>query len=386
LVFATAAFSWTDATHAKEASDADSKALGAEKKAMDEYLALHIEQAIERLESAITRCGDSACSPHVRAHLHLSLGFVYGAGKKDFKTARNEFGKALLIDRDLPLDPDMQSRDVSRTYREAQAEAAGASAVPPSTPPKPSATEALSGPTLSPVDEGQGISRSESGTSAPEPRSESPFARDSVALFAEADLALLTPISNVCSPGGPANWVCFNPDRSRYAGTPQPHLDNNNIKPGLGFSTVRLVGAYDHVLGLHWSFGLRLGLALNGGPTPPGGSAFVPVHAEARVAYLFIPEPASLVPFAFLAGGVAEVDTRVSVLVAEVPCSIGLAPACARRLSAWRRAGFTFVATGGGARLAIGAHGALVGDVRLSVTFGSVALVVTPELGYAYVF
>jgi hypothetical protein len=385
--------SMTAPARAQGATGTDSKALAAEKKAMDDYLGLHIGQAVERLQSAIKTCGDSACSARVRAHLHLSLGFVYGAGNRDLKSARDEFAKALKIDKNLPLDPDMASRDVSRAFKDAQADAGSESTAPPSSATAPAqggalSTDSLFAPPLSAVDDRERSSTHEElrGKTAEAARTESPFAQDSVALYAEADLALLTPVSNVCSPGAPANWVCFNPDGSRYAGTPQAGFDNNNIKPGLGFSTVRIVAAYDHSFGDRWSVGLRLGFALNGGPTPPGGSAFMPVHAEARASYLFSAEPAPLVPFAFASVGVEEVDTHVSVLVAEVPCSVGFAQECNRTLNAWRRAGFTFLGGGGGARFPLGAHGAVVGDLRLGFTFSSVAFVLTPELGYAYTF
>jgi hypothetical protein len=366
-----------------QSTSADAKATTAENGALDDYLALHIGKAAQRLQAAIRQCGDNACSPHVRAHLHMTLGFVYGAGNKDLKAAREEFEEALRIEPNLHLDQSMQSREVSRAFRDAQGDrdaSSGAATAPPPANEDVQRPDSLFAPPLAPVAPVE---------APPSPVTSEPHtpktARDSLALYAEADLALLTPISNVCSPGGPANWVCFNPDGTRYSGTPQPHLDNNNIRPGLGFSTVRLVAAYDHTLSGRLSLGFRLGFALNGGPTPPGGSGFVPVHAEARVSYDFAAMPARLVPFAFISGGLEEVDTRVNVLVVEVPCST-TGPECAITLAAWRRAGYAFFATGGGARLATSEHGAVVGDVRVGVTFASVAFVMTPEIGYAYTF
>jgi hypothetical protein len=377
----------------------DARAIAVEERAMDEYLAMRIPQAAKRLEWAISACGEAGCSRKVRAHLHLSLGFVYGAGNKDLNTARDEFAKALRIDKGIALDPDMQSREVSRAFRDAQADVAGAApaAPTPSAPPERptgssmvgssmvgSSNDSLFGP---PSDPGPPVApsrrRAVEGQSEPEPHPA--FPHESIALFAAVDLGVLTSLSNVCSPGGPANWVCFDSDGTRYTGSPQPDLDNNNIKPGLGFSTVRIVAAYDHMLDEAWSVGFRLGVAMNGGPTPPGGSSFVPVHVEGRVARGFVAEPAPVVPFAFLSSGVEEVDTRVSVLVVEIPCANGYRN-CARTLSAWRRAGFGFLGAGGGVRYAVSDHGAIVGDLRFALTFSSAAVVLTPELGYAYRF
>jgi hypothetical protein len=371
---------------AQSATSADAAASSAETRALDDYLALRIGQAAQRLESAIRQCGDAACSPRVRAHLHLTLGFVYGAGAKDLKGARDEFAEALRIDRSLSLDPGMRSREVSRAFRDAQDNGGGASAPPPPPQTGPSEeagrTDSLFAPPIARV---VAEDSSPSYSAPSETRHAALDARDSLALYAEADLAALVPLRNVCSPGGPANWVCFNPDGSRYSGTPQPHLDNNDIRAGLGLSTLRLVAAYDHGFGARWSIGLRLGFALNGGPTPPGGSGFMPVHAEARMTYQIDSGRAPVVPFGFVSGGLEEVDTRVNVLVVEIPCATA-GPQCAITLAAWRRAGYAFFATGGGARLAIGKHGALAGDLRVGFTFPSVAAVLTPELGYAYTF
>jgi hypothetical protein len=364
-----------------QSASADARATATENGALDDYLALHIGKAAQRLQAAIRQCGDTACSAHVRAHLHTTLGFVYGAGNKDLKAAREEFAEALRIEPSIALDPSMQSRDVSRAFRDAQGDrdssSSGGTTPPPPATEDAQRTDSLFSPTLVRTAPVEAPSRSEPHATT--------TARDSLALYAEADLALLTPVSNVCSPGGPASWVCFNPDGSRYSGTPQPHLDNNNIRPGLGLSTLRLVAAYDHTLSGRLSLGFRLGFALNGGPAPPGGSGFVPVHAETRVSYEFAGAQARIAPFAFVSGGLEEVDTRVNVLVVEVPCST-TGPECAITLAAWRRAGYAFLATGGGARLVMGEHGAIVGDLRVGVTFGSLAFVMTPELGYAYTF
>jgi hypothetical protein len=370
----------------------DSRARAAEQKAMDDYLELHLGQASQGLESAIAHCGETTCSTRVRAHLHLSLGFVYGAGNKDFKGARAEFVKALKIDPTIELNPEMASRDLSRAFQDAKAETSGAAGPAPGAPPPDNAgARPVPGGSTSSLSLGEETSetprrRVPRPEDRPNAAASSPFAHDSIALLAELDAAVLTPVDNVCSPGGPANWVCFDTDGSRYAGNPQPRLDNNNIKPGLALSTIRLVAAYDHLLSDRVSLGLRLGFAFNGGPTPPGGSAFLPIHVEARGTYNFDTEPARLIPFLFGSLGIEEVDTKVSVLIVEVPCGVGYSSGCARTVSAWRRAGYQFLGAGGGARYALGDHGAIVGDVRVSVTFSSSAAVFTPEIGYAYKF
>jgi hypothetical protein len=335
------------------AGAADAGAAVAEQRALDAYLDLRFEEAIAGLETALAACRGS-CSAHGAARLHMTLAFVEGAGEHDLVAARRAFEAALRLDPQVTLDPATATPELARVFDQARAETVRAEA-----PPTPRAPE-------------------------PTPAAEH---LDQLALYAEGDLALTTAVNQVCSPAGPASWTCFDANGARYGGVPQPHMDNDNVRPGLLPSTLRLVAAYDRLVSSRLSAGLRLGWAFGGGPTPPGGSAFLPLHVEARLSFAW-PRLGALPvsPFAFVAGGIEEVDTRTSVLVVEVPCSTDYSPRCARRLSAWHRAGFGFAGAGAGVRFAMGEHVSFIGDVRASVTFGGLAFVLTPELGGAYLF
>jgi hypothetical protein len=366
------------------AQPADGRAHDAETEALESYLAFRFLEAEHELQAAVELCGEHDCSTRQRAHLHLTLGFVLGAGEKNLDGARAEFDRALRIDAAIRLEPDMKSRDLSRVFEEAERDSERLLLEPAPRPrtdatPAPETHEAF-------VFDGQAPRREAPAQPSPSPDRRQ---RDSIALVAAADLAFVPSVGQVCSPGGAADWSCFDGSGGRYAGTPQPNMDNNNTKAGLEFSTVRLAAAYDRVITDRIALGLRLGWAFNGGPTPPGGSAFLPVHVEARATYSlpgFRVGTVPLTPFAFLSGGVAEVDTRVNVAVVEVPCSVDYTPRCVRWLSAWHRAGYGFVGTGLGVRYAVGAQGAVVADLRASVTLGSTSFVASPEVGYAYRF
>jgi hypothetical protein len=366
--------------HAQPSQDA--RVRDAEGEALEAYLEFHFAEAERKLEAAVELCGrhEQDCSSRQLAHLHLTLGFVLGAGDKNLEAARAEFDKALRIDSTIRLDPDMESRDVSRVFQDAAWYSESSIFTPP-------APRQVLGANEAPVVEGP----------APAPQKEAPAQPvhaaplrnpNSLSLVAAADLAFMPATSSVCS-GAQANWSCFDGSGNPYTGTPQPNMDNNNAKPGLEFSTVRLAVAYDREITSRLGLGLRLGWAFNGGPTPPGGSAFLPIHVEARATYTlpgFRVWKVPLTPFAFLSGGMAEVDTRVTVAVVEVPCSVDYSPRCARWLSAWHRAGFGFAGLGMGVRYALGDQGDLVADLRSSLTFGVPTFVATPELGYQYRF
>jgi hypothetical protein len=263
----------------------------------------------------------------------------------------------------------MESRDVSRVFAEAR-QSGVALAMP-----APPIAEAA--PVSAPAPEGEGAGR-------PAAESEGP---DAFGVMADSDFAFTPARSDLCAGGGSAEWTCFDGSGGRYAGVPQPHMDNDNVRAGLLFSTVRLVLAYDRQITEHVALGLRLGMAFNGGPTPPGGSAFLPLHAEARVTYRFRPWllPA-LRPFVFAGGGLEEVDTRVSVLVVEVPCTADYSPRCARHVDAWHRAGYGFFGGGAGMRYALGPRSGVVADVRAGATLGTLTFVATPEIGATYAF
>jgi hypothetical protein len=380
-------------------SDPDDQARKSEREALDLYLNLHFFAAERALREAIHMCDVGArvrslpavgrvdvisCSRRVEAHLHLSLGFVYGAGERALDRAREEFVRALGIDRTIRLEPQMSSRELSEVFRQAAI----------AEPPKRSASAPDAGSERPIPPDAVDVLGNRSGEAAAEasgPAQEPPRAiggdswRHSLSLFAEGDLAVLSATNQVCTPGtAPADWTCFDASGNRYSGIPQRNMDNNNARAGLVPSTLRLVAGYDYRVGEALSLGARLGFAFPGGRTPLGGAAFLPLHAEARVTYGAAPRP--LAPLMFLSVGLMEVDTHVSVVVVEVPCSIDYSPRCARKLDAWRRVGYGFAGAGGGVRYAVGGRSALTADLRLSMTFVTFGFVVTPEVGYGISF
>ncbi len=106
--------------------DAAARALG--KKAMEEdYLATEFDKAQEKLNKALTSCGDK-CTPQTRALLHRDLGVVFigGLNNKDKGTA--SFVEALKLDPTVALDPDVKTKEIEAAFEAAKKKAGGAAA------------------------------------------------------------------------------------------------------------------------------------------------------------------------------------------------------------------------------------------------------------------
>jgi hypothetical protein len=368
-----------------QAEPADQQARKIEREAIEfHYLGMQFKQAERLLSSAVSLCETQPCSDPVRAHLHLSLGFVQGAGKGDQQLAREEFVRGLRIDPKAQLTGSMATPTLLSIFEEAREatknfHATASSAYVPGL---------ASGGAITPREE-ETLNGTEDRPPepAPAPPKDSGPGPNHVELSFAPDLAFVS-AKDVCSPppaGETSRWVCLDETGSPYAGRPQPNLDNNNVKLGMSLSTVRLLAGYRRTVAPRWDVGLRLGFAFRGGPTPPGGSGFLPLHAEARLTFRPLSHDLGalhLRPFAVGSAGVMEVDSSVNVNVVEVPCSVNPSSRCARKLQAWYRAGFGFLGLAGGLEIPAGQSQSFIFATRLSYTIGSPELVISPELGY----
>lgn len=207
---------------------------------------------------------------------------------------------------------------------------------------------------------------------------------------------------DVCSLAGQNDdhYVCLRDDGSRYQGTPTAGVANN-VNLGFVLGTMRVAAQYERVLFDNFTAGVRLGFAFNGASGE--GVSFLPVHVEGRVGYSFGSgafEGKGLRPFAFLSGGLSQVDAKVNVEVLEdgdvcgaaapldnaSPCtepnaSDGRLEPRTQRLAAYKQAGNGFVTAGFGLAYNpirnVGFHVALRGGVTFPVVVG----VVAPEAG-----
>ena len=127
------------------------------------------------------------------------------------------------------------------------------------------------------------------------------------------------------------------------------------------------------------ALGGRLGYAFGGGPDSRSGSAFLPVHIEARGSLWFGSDPFLKVgvrPYLVLSFGVAQIDVGTSVYVEEKTGQSGT-------LIAWKRTGALFASGGLGIFYALGRNTGFFGEVRVQRMLPNVGTAIPIQLGYA---
>jgi hypothetical protein len=200
------------------------------------------------------------------------------------------------------------------------------------------------------------------------------------------------------------HFVCLRQDGSRYRGTPTAGIANN-VNLGFTFSSLRATLGFDRVILDNFTAGLRAGAAL-AGPSHESVS-FFRLHFEARAGYWFGPKPFESMgarPYVFLAGGAAQVNSKVEVEVLEdgdvcgamntadtaSECTLaspdGVREPRTQKLSAYKQAGLGFLSVGGGIAYAPLPAVALNFAVRASVTLPVVTAVFSPEMGLSVGF
>jgi hypothetical protein len=203
---------------------------------------------------------------------------------------------------------------------------------------------------------------------------------DFVSLPSATDVCLLSTSATSSAPVNSSGYVCTNSDGSDYPKRPSAGdngAENANIVPGVsdkvqgGFApaNIRAFVTLDYAPLPILMLGARVGYVIN---TYPGsaGSAFAPVHLEARGTFLIRKNALALTglaPYVFLGGGVAEWDAQVGVTVAQKT-------GAAKSVQAWNISGPGFAAAGGGLRYAFSQRAALMFGLRANLAFGSSTL------------
>jgi hypothetical protein len=255
------------------------------------------------------------------------------------------------------------------------------------------------------------------------------FKKNWLGLHFAQDLAFVGG-TDVCSKASQANngYACYDTGSttSAYNGDPFPGA---NINGGTVVATRRILVSFDRAIGRNLTLGLRAGFAFSGGP-PAGkndtsaGTAFLPAHVEARLAYWFGQSPLGkkgLRPYVHVGGGLAQVDAKVKVPVndcssgalgtddgktenPEYDCSQGKtnsslkipsgatynpadpAQVPTRELDAWKKLGQGFITAGGGVMYAFKENFGAQLNVNLMVMLPSSGFVIEPSLGVVYGF
>ena len=115
------------ASSALAAGEKDKEAMKLHDAALDEdYLNLELDKAEKKLNDALKKCGDSACSSSVVGKLHIALGTVYGGGRQKLDKAQEEFVLALKADSGAKLNDSYTTPELAKAFEKAKEVAAKA--------------------------------------------------------------------------------------------------------------------------------------------------------------------------------------------------------------------------------------------------------------------
>jgi len=256
----------------------------------------------------------------------------------------------------------------------------------------------------------------------------SKFKKNWLGLHFAQDIAIIGG-SDVCSAASRSNngYACYveGTTDQPYNGDPFPGA---GISTGTVIATRRLMLSFDRAVSANITVGVRLGIAFGGGP-PAGkgpddqgrprdpatrqplpatdGTAFLPFHGELRLAYWFgkgVLAKKGLRPYAHVGGGIAQVDGKVKVTLADCPYDLpdNQYYACINgdksvanedlnvtrtyRVDAWRKMGQGFITAGGGVMYAFTPQIGAQLNLNLMVMLPSSGVVIQPSIGAVYGF
>jgi len=209
--------------------------------------------------------------------------------------------------------------------------------------------------------------------------------------------------SDVCSTASRTNdgYTCFlEGTETPYVGEPFPGA---GISTGTVIATRRLMLSFDRALSPNLTLGARVGFAFGGRPSSDGDK-FLPFHGELRLSYWFgkgALAKKGLRPYVHLGGGVAQVDGRVKVKVADcqnVPQSPGdeIYKKCIAGdpsvhdqttsipMDVWKSLGQIFITGGGGLVYAFTPTLGAQLNLNLMVMLPTSGFVMQPSFGLVY--
>jgi hypothetical protein len=206
------------------------------------------------------------------------------------------------------------------------------------------------------------------------------YSRVWLGLSGAMDITVIPAGSDVCTRDASSNGAPIDPNWSCTSDTPEgtdfPAGKTENatlvqgksgdVNSGLQPANVRIKATLDFALTPNLLLGVAVGYvagAYQGGVS----SKFIPLHLEARATWIFGSEPlmkSGFAVYAQLAGGVAEYDANLTVLVSQDSV------AGSRPVQAWHVGGPGFVALEPGMRYAFSPRAALSLGIRATAAFG----------------
>jgi hypothetical protein len=171
---------------------------------------------------------------------------------------------------------------------------------------------------------------------------------------------------------------------------------HDKVTAGGALGNFRILASLDYALNTNMLVGARAGYVLLTDPlSGSAGSAFPPIHLEARFTYLFAKDALmtpGISPLVFAGIGAGEFDAYVPVKVDLTPDPKYLPAAPYDKMqtvtvNAWQTAGPVFISAGAGVRIALGPRVGLNGALKVEGAFGGTAGSLwgfAPELGVQF--
>lgn len=218
--------------------------------------------------------------------------------------------------------------------------------------------------------------------------SQKPSLLNWIGLHFAADLAMVSG-DNVCQN---SDFACFYEDGTRVgsngatfggAGT-----SPGNVQSGFALGTFRILASYERLLTANIGLEGRFGFAFGGAPSAKGVS-FLPIHAEVRGKYWLLGALGQRMfprPYLNLGGGVAQVDAKVRVLIAQDCSTAGGACTPTPEVDAYQQMGVGFVTLGLGVLIPIGPNYGINANLNAQYMLPKSGLVVQPAAGFEYGF
>jgi hypothetical protein len=181
-------------------------------------------------------------------------------------------------------------------------------------------------------------------------------------------------------------YTCYYASNNAYYSSTPFAKSGDHVAGGAAVATTRILAGYDRVIKAGFALGVRLGVALRGGPTATGGRSFLPFHGEIRATYTFLSDPFSRLgprPYLILNGGVAEVDGQVSPVqvYASQPDYV------ANKITSfngWQKDGLGFIGGGIGLMLAVKPWNGPFLEAKLMELLGTSGTSMNLAIGYAF--
>jgi hypothetical protein len=132
-------------------AEAVAKVRDLNKKAVDAYENLELEEARKFLTEALELCAAEGLNRHaIKATTHLNLGVVLVGGLKQRDAGTKQFQRALEIDPNVKVPKRLNNPEIQAAFEQASKGGGGDVAAKPTTPAKPAATPPATAPTAPP--------------------------------------------------------------------------------------------------------------------------------------------------------------------------------------------------------------------------------------------